>query len=69
MYKLLRIATNPVIILLVFLFLPHFIFAAPPTFNDDVDDVPIDGGIAILAAAGILLGGIGYMRKKSTPNN
>jgi hypothetical protein len=26
---------------------------AQPTFDDDVDDVPVDGGITLLMAAGL----------------
>ena len=33
---------------------------AQPTFDDDVADVPIDGGLSILLAAGV-----GYVVKKS----
>lgn len=30
--------------------------AAQPGFEDDVDDTPIDGGIAVLIASGLILG-------------
>jgi hypothetical protein len=66
---ILNLVKHPVFILLVLLILPHLIFAAPPTFNDDVDDVPIDSGMAILAGAGLIMGGWGYIKKKSSSGN
>jgi hypothetical protein len=41
------------------LFLLPSILHAQPGFGDDVDDVPIDGGLCLLIAAGI-----GYAAKK-----
>lgn len=34
-------------------------FAQGPGFDDDVDDVPVDGGVSLLVAAGV-----GYGAKK-----
>jgi hypothetical protein len=46
-------------ILLVCSFLPVLLFAQPG-FGDDVDDVPVDGGLVLLLAAGI-----GHLASKS----
>jgi hypothetical protein len=43
----------------LFLFLFPILLHAQPGFGDDVDDVPIDGGISVLVAAGV-----GYGMKK-----
>lgn len=45
-------------IILGLLILPVLLFAQP-TFTDDVSDVPIDGGLSLLAIAGV-----GYGAKK-----
>jgi hypothetical protein len=45
-------------ILIIFLLLPIFL-QAQPGFGDDVEDVPIDGGLSLLVAAGV-----GYGAKK-----
>ncbi len=46
--------------LALFLTIPVLVFAQGPGFDDDVEDeVPLDGGISLLAAAGI-----GYGIKK-----
>ena len=45
-------------LLLLFFVLPA-ISHAQPGFGDDVDDVPIDGGLSLLIAAGV-----GYGAKK-----
>lgn len=47
-----------IILLLFIMLLPSFLHAQPG-FGDDVDDVPIDGGLSLLVAAGI-----GYGAKK-----
>jgi hypothetical protein len=55
--------TNKVIILLlsVFtIFIPLCLLAQPPGFEQDTNDVPIDGGLSLLLAAGI---GYGIKRK------
>ncbi len=46
---------------LVLLFMLPAILHAQPGFGDDVDDVPIDGGLSLLVAAGV-----GYGLKKAT---
>mgnify|MGYP000395053928 CR=1 FL=1 len=46
-------------IAIAFLALPITLFAQGPGFDDDVDDVPIDGGVSLLVAAGV-----GYGAKK-----
>jgi len=38
---------------------------AQPGFGDDVDDVPLDGGLSLLAAAGIGYGMRKLQRKKN----
>ncbi len=59
----LKISTTQIIIfglLLVFFVIPSISHAQPPVFTDDVnDDVPIDGGLSLLVAAGV-----GYGVKK-----
>ena len=42
-----------------FFLLPALIHAQAPGFGDDVDDVPVDGGLSLLVAAGV-----GYGVKK-----
>ena len=57
----LNISTIQVIsfaLLVIFFMLPA-ITHAQPGFGDDVDDVPIDGGLSLLVAAGV-----GYGVKK-----
>jgi hypothetical protein len=50
---------------LIYLILPCILFLLPaivhaqPGFGDDVNDVPVDGGLSLLVAAGI-----GYGAKK-----
>lgn len=51
-----------IIILLLITFLPSLLHAQPG-FGDDVDDVPIDGGLSLLVAAGV-----GYGAKKMRKN-
>ncbi|MEZ5017087.1 MAG: hypothetical protein R2800_08530 [Flavipsychrobacter sp.] len=46
-------------IAIALLALPTALFAQGPGFDDDVDDVPVDGGISLLVAAGV-----GYGAKK-----
>lgn len=46
-------------ILLCILFILPTLLNAQPVFDDDVNDVPIDGGLTFLVAAGI-----GYGAKK-----
>ncbi len=40
-------------ILLVVLFMLPTLVHAQPGFGDDVDDVPVDGGLSLLLAAGV----------------
>jgi len=54
----LKISTIQILVLLAVMFLPSTLHAQPG-FGDDVDDVPIDGGISLLVAAGV-----GYGAKK-----
>lgn len=53
--------TFQILTLIVVLLLPALCMAQPPGFGggDDVMDVPVDGGLSLLAAAGI-----GYGAKK-----
>jgi len=56
------------IVLLLFIFLPCLLHAQGPGFGDDVDDdVPIDGGLSLLVAAGVGYG-IKKMKKKNQQN-
>ncbi len=55
-----RISTIAMAFLLIAFFLPTLLHAQVPGFTDDVtDDVPIDGGLSLLVAAGV-----GYGAKK-----
>ena len=45
----------PVLLMMILLVLPSVLFAQPG-FDDDVTDVPIDGGLSILLAAGAAYG-------------
>ncbi len=47
------------LLILIALFLVPSLLHAQPGFGDDVDDVPIDGGLSLLVAAGV-----GYGIKK-----
>jgi len=42
---------------------PTLLHAQGPGFGDDTDDVPVDGGISLLVAAGVGYG-VKQMRKK-----
>ena len=57
----LKISTTQIITCSLFflLFLLPSLTHAQPSFGDDVDDVPIDGGLSLLVAAGV-----GYGVKK-----
>ncbi len=57
----LKITTLQIIVVLVVMLIPALSIAQPPPFGggDDVMDVPVDGGLSLLAAAGI-----GYGAKK-----
>ena len=54
----LKISTIVTICFIAALVLPSLVHAQP-VFDDDVNDVPIDGGLSLLIAAGI-----GYGAKK-----
>ncbi|MEB3150832.1 MAG: hypothetical protein VKL60_17675 [Sphaerospermopsis sp.] len=53
------------------LFTLSFAVNAQPGFDDDVEDTPIDGGIALLIGAGALLGGkkIWNLNQKQNQND
>lgn len=53
--------------ILACLFLVPSLLHAQPGFGDDVDDVPIDGGLSLLVAAGVGYGAnkLKAMRKKN----
>lgn len=48
----------PLMLMVLMLSLPCLVFAQPG-FGDDVNDVPVDGGLSLLVAAGV-----GYGAKK-----
>ena len=60
-----KISTIQILALLAILFLPTLLHAQPG-FGDDVDDVPIDGGLSLLVAAGV---GYGAKKLKERRNN
>ena len=47
--------TFPMLLMISLLVLPSLVFAQPG-FGDDVPDVPIDGGLSVLLAAGAVYG-------------
>lgn len=53
-----KISTIQLVVLLAIILLPSMLHAQPG-FGDDVDDVPVDGGLSLLVAAGV-----GYGVKK-----
>lgn len=60
--KILAVAT----VCIVFLLLPSVLYAQPPGFGggDDVMDVPVDGGLSLLIAAGVGYGANRLKKKK-----
>jgi len=57
----LNISTIHLLLLAACIVLPCLVHAQPPDFGgDDVNDVPIDGGLSLLVAAGV-----GYGIKKA----
>ncbi|MBP9741319.1 MAG: hypothetical protein KBD28_11565 [Chitinophagaceae bacterium] len=58
----LKISTIVTICFIAALVLPSLVHAQP-VFDDDVNDVPIDGGLSLLIAAGV-----GYGAKKMRDN-
>ena len=61
----LRISTIQLVIIVALFFLPSLLHAQPG-FGDDVDDVPLDGGLSLLVAAGV---GYGVKKMKSRKKN
>lgn len=57
-----KISTIQIVVLLALFLLPSLLHAQPG-FGDDVDDVPVDGGLSLLVAAGVGYG-VKKMRKK-----
>ena len=53
----------PVMLVLFLLSCPSLVLAQPG-FGDDVDDVPIDGGLSLLIAAGVGYGAKKLRKKK-----
>jgi hypothetical protein len=53
------------LVVLVALMLAPSLLHAQPGFGDDVDDVPVDGGLSLLLAAGVGYG-VKKLRKKQT---
>jgi hypothetical protein len=58
----LKISTIVTICFIAAVILPSLVHAQP-VFDDDVNDVPIDGGLSLLIAAGV-----GYGAKKMRDN-
>ena len=54
----LKISTIQLVLSFALFLIPSLVHAGPG-FNDDVDEVPIDGGLSLLVAAGV-----GYGAKK-----
>ncbi len=64
-----KLKTNQLIsyfILLCILFILPTFLHAQPVFDDDVNDVPVDGGLSLLVAAGIGYGANKMRDKKNT---
>lgn len=53
-----------IVVICLFFFYPKLLLAQPPGFENDTNDVPIDGGLSILLAAGI-----GYGIKRNFKQN
>ena len=60
-----KISAIQILALLAILFLPTLLHAQPG-FDDEVNDVPIDGGLSLLVAAGV---GYGAKKLKDRRNN
>ncbi len=54
------------LLLVVFILVLPFLANAQPGFGDDINDVPIDGGLSVLLAAGV---GYAYKKMKSKQPN
>ncbi len=57
------------VIIMLALFLIPALLHAEPGFSDDVDDVPLDGGLSLLLAAGIGYACTKVVPKKSRVSN
>ena len=55
--------------LMALCFLLPCLLHAQPGFGDDVDDVPIDGGLSLLGAAGVGYAAKRMAAKKNNSNN
>ena len=62
-YMKINVSTVQIFMLLALFCLPSLLHAQPG-FGDDVDDVPVDGGLSLLVAAGV-----GYGIKKVKGRN
>ncbi len=56
-------------ILLCILFILPTLTHAQPVFDDDVNDVPIDGGLSLLVAAGVGYGAKKLKKKRKNTRN
>jgi len=61
----LKISTVQLVVLLACFLVPSLLHAQPG-FGDDVDDVPLDGGLSLLVAAGV---GYGVKKVKERKKN
>ena len=60
-----KISTIQLVVIIAFFLVPCWLHAQAPDFGgDDVNDVPIDGGLSLLVAAGV-----GYGVKKINKRN
>ncbi len=59
MKEILNNKTFAAVLVIAIVFLLPVLAHAQPGFGDDVDDVPVDGGLSLLVAAGV-----GYGAKK-----
>jgi hypothetical protein len=57
-----KISVLAILVVVLIIFLPSLIHAQP-VFDDDVNDVPVDGGLSLL-----LVAGVGYGVKKMRDN-
>ena len=59
----LKMSTLFIAAMIIYLFMPFLSNAQPPIFTEDVEDLPIDGGLSLLIAAGV---GYGIKRLKTS---
>lgn len=64
----LKISSITAILILATFLLPTLLHAQPG-FGDDVDDVPLDGGLSLLVAAGVGYGAKKLRARKISRNN